>query len=88
MFSAAPSAPCSLTVHQWLEVFQKAKLGDAHWKAVLERYSRLVVVRREKNHFTAILLKELVRLNRLVASLPNSLIYRRPNARSWTTVLS
>jgi len=36
-----------LKYHRWLDVFTKAKAGDAHLQAVLMRYSRMIVVKRE-----------------------------------------
>ncbi|GJE88826.1 LYR motif-containing protein [Phanerochaete sordida] len=36
------------SAHKLLEVIQKANAGDKHWQAVLQRYSKMVYIRREK----------------------------------------
>ena len=46
---------------QMLDIFRKAQAGDEHWKAVVQRYSKMVLMKREKDHWVGILKKELVR---------------------------
>ncbi|TCD70884.1 hypothetical protein EIP91_001192 [Steccherinum ochraceum] len=43
--------PQLLKYHKWLDTFIKAKEGDVYYRAVLQRYSRMVVAKRDKEDF-------------------------------------
>ncbi|THH28267.1 hypothetical protein EUX98_g5923 [Antrodiella citrinella] len=42
----------------WADIFAKAKAGDTHLQAVLARYSKMIAVRREKEHIKALMREE------------------------------
>ncbi|KAH8104732.1 hypothetical protein BXZ70DRAFT_612206 [Cristinia sonorae] len=48
-----------LKYHRWLDVFTKAKQGDIHLQAVLARYSKMIVAKREKEDFKHMMREEL-----------------------------
>ena len=54
---------------KWLDIFSRAKKGDEHLQAVLQRYSRLVVAKRENEEFKDILRREAVSSPPILTSL-------------------
>ena len=46
---------------QWLDLFLKARDGDQHMRAVLDRYSRMIATKRDKETFKHMLRAEAVR---------------------------
>lgn len=46
---------------QWLDVFVRAKQGDAHLRAVLDRYDRMIASKRERREFGRLVREALVR---------------------------
>jgi len=51
---------------QYLEIFKRAKAGDAYLPSILMRYSRLIDVRCEKEYWDYLLVKDLVCLPVLI----------------------
>ena len=46
---------------QWLDLFLKARDGDQHMRAELDRYSRMIATKRDKETFKRMLRAEAVR---------------------------
>ncbi|EPQ50755.1 hypothetical protein GLOTRDRAFT_81826 [Gloeophyllum trabeum ATCC 11539] len=73
--------------HKSLDAFRKAKKGDERLQRILERYSRLVAVRREKDRWRDLILKEQAwhekLLNRpiLTGSFIRASVYNKPLPR-------
>ncbi|KAF6761662.1 hypothetical protein DFP72DRAFT_879270 [Ephemerocybe angulata] len=49
---------CLRRGYKWLETFQRARSGDTHLQAVLERYSRMIAAKREREHWEQVLGEE------------------------------
>ena len=49
---------CTLT--QWLDVFVRAKQGDTYFRAVLDRYDRMIASKRERREFSRLVREALV----------------------------
>ena len=54
---------------QWLDVFVKARAGDTRLQAVLQRYTRMLEAKRDKERVKQMLRDELVRPPSLSPSL-------------------
>ena len=46
---------------QWLDTFKRARDGDKHLQAVLQRYSRMIAAKREKENWKQVMREEWVR---------------------------
>ncbi|KAI0260680.1 hypothetical protein BC834DRAFT_534795 [Gloeopeniophorella convolvens] len=53
--------------YRWLDLFHQAKRGDEHLQAVLERYERLIVARREHHRMARIVNEALAWQHRLIS---------------------
>ncbi|KAF5338362.1 hypothetical protein D9611_012507 [Ephemerocybe angulata] len=49
---------CLRRGYKWLETFQRTRSGDTHLQAVLERYSRMIAAKREREHWEQVLGEE------------------------------
>jgi hypothetical protein len=68
---------------QWLGVFEKAKRGDEHLRAVLQRFERLICARRDHDKMARVVDDSLVRTVLSLASDPP----RKPKFHSLGTIV-
>jgi hypothetical protein len=75
---------------QWLEVFLKAKEGDTRLQLIMDRYERMIGVKREKEHWKYIIKKAFVSLSHSGAFVTFSImiIPHRPGKKSFAAAPS